>query len=517
MALRCSTQFFRSKVYKLLVLTVGLLIVTCFPAPSDSLAVPRSLIADAEVLSNSKYDYEEALRMSLLFYEAQRSGKLPEDNRIPWRGDSALEDRGLNGEDLTGGYYDAGDYVKFVWTQAAASTMIAWGIHSAPLGYIKSGELSRGLDCLRWASDFLLKCHVAPEELYGQVGDFRIDQKFWGRPEDMNMTRPAYKIDAEKPGSDLAGEVAAALAATSLVFREHGDVEYADLCLLHAKELYQFARNHRGLYHLSMKAAAQYYESTDYGDELAWAAAWLYKATNISYYLDEADHFYNTFRLKERPNEFSLGRRVAGVQVLMMEFTGRRDLKAAVTSFCDYQTYHQRRTPKGLLCIEREGALSHAANVVFLCMQAAKLGISPKKYENLAKQQINYMLGDSGRSFVVGFGKNPPLQPHHASSSCPMRPETCGWENFRSKDPNPQILYGALVSGPNENDLFIDLREEFIYTEVTIDYNAGFQSALAMLIHLSQDPKSIYYDSDANKSTDNNLLFGDSKQQLEIL
>lgn len=95
-----------------------------------------------------------------------------------------------------------------------------------------------------------------------------------------------------------------------------------------------------------------------------------------------------------------------------------------------------------------------------------------------------------------------------------MRPESCGWENFRSKDPNPQILYGALVSGPNENDLFIDLREEFIYTEVTIDYNAGFQSALAMLIHQSQEPKSVYYDSDANKSTDNNLLFGDSKQQL---
>jgi len=43
---------------------------------------------------------------SLLFYEAQRSGKLPADNRIPWRADSALDDRGSNGEDLTGGYYD---------------------------------------------------------------------------------------------------------------------------------------------------------------------------------------------------------------------------------------------------------------------------------------------------------------------------------------------------------------------------------------------------------------------------
>lgn len=53
-----------------------------------------------------RYDYDEVLRLSLLFYEAQRSGRLPEDNRIPWRGDSGLDDRGQKGEDLSGGYYD---------------------------------------------------------------------------------------------------------------------------------------------------------------------------------------------------------------------------------------------------------------------------------------------------------------------------------------------------------------------------------------------------------------------------
>jgi len=51
-------------------------------------------------------DYAQVLKLSLLFYEAQRSGKLPKDNRISWRGDSGLNDRGSNGEDLTGGYYD---------------------------------------------------------------------------------------------------------------------------------------------------------------------------------------------------------------------------------------------------------------------------------------------------------------------------------------------------------------------------------------------------------------------------
>ena len=53
-------------------------------------------------------NYGEALRLSLLFYEAQRSGELPSDNRVPWRGDSSLGDVGNNGEDLTGGYHDGG-------------------------------------------------------------------------------------------------------------------------------------------------------------------------------------------------------------------------------------------------------------------------------------------------------------------------------------------------------------------------------------------------------------------------
>ena len=53
-----------------------------------------------------KYNYIEVLHMSILFFEAQRSGPLPENNRVPWRGDSGLHDQGHKGEDLTGGWYD---------------------------------------------------------------------------------------------------------------------------------------------------------------------------------------------------------------------------------------------------------------------------------------------------------------------------------------------------------------------------------------------------------------------------
>ena len=115
-------------------------------------------------------------------------------------------------------------------------------------------------------------------------------------------------------GSDLAGETAAALAAASLLFKD-SDPAYSAKCVQHAKELYQFANDHRGLYHEAIKGAAQYYESTDYGDELAWSAAWLFKATNNSRYLEEAEYHYQHFYLKERPNEFFFNKKVAGVQV----------------------------------------------------------------------------------------------------------------------------------------------------------------------------------------------------------
>ncbi|CAG2244247.1 unnamed protein product [Mytilus edulis] len=66
----------------------------------------------------TKYNYDEVLMKSIMFYLAQRSGKLPADNPIPWREDSALNDRGQNGEDLTGGWYDAQEQARFGTTIA---------------------------------------------------------------------------------------------------------------------------------------------------------------------------------------------------------------------------------------------------------------------------------------------------------------------------------------------------------------------------------------------------------------
>ena len=121
----------------------------------------------------------------LPFYN-KRSGDLPEDEmRIDWRSDSALGDVGQNGEDLTGGYYDAGDYVKFGFPMAGAMTILSWGGISYPEGYEKAGMSGYLRDAVKWGTDYLIKAHPEPNVLYGQVGDGDFDHSSWSRPEDM--------------------------------------------------------------------------------------------------------------------------------------------------------------------------------------------------------------------------------------------------------------------------------------------------------------------------------------------
>lgn len=52
----------------------------------------------------------------------------------------------------------------------------------------------------------------------------------------MTTDRRAYKIDPSNPGSDLAGETAAAMAAASLVFR-HSNPAYANTLITHAQQV----------------------------------------------------------------------------------------------------------------------------------------------------------------------------------------------------------------------------------------------------------------------------------------
>lgn len=69
-----------------------------------------------------------------------------------------------------------------------------------------------------------------------QVGDGDTDHYCWQRPEDMTTSRRAYKIDEKNPGSDVAGETAAAMAAAAIVF-SRTNPHYSHLLLHHAQQV----------------------------------------------------------------------------------------------------------------------------------------------------------------------------------------------------------------------------------------------------------------------------------------
>src|SRR5262245_38662383 len=122
-------------------------------------------------LARKRFYYAEALQKALFFFDAQRSGDLPTGFRVTWRGDSALNDGRDVGIDLTGGYYDAGDHMKFALPLASALTLMAWGGIEYRGGYERPAQWSHLLDVIRWGADWIMKAHASERVFYAQVGD----------------------------------------------------------------------------------------------------------------------------------------------------------------------------------------------------------------------------------------------------------------------------------------------------------------------------------------------------------
>jgi endoglucanase len=71
--------------------------------------------------------------------------------------------------DLTGGYYDAGDNMKFGLPMAFSMTILSWSVVEYSVQLRSTGQLGNTLNAIRWGTDYFLKAHTAPNELWVQV------------------------------------------------------------------------------------------------------------------------------------------------------------------------------------------------------------------------------------------------------------------------------------------------------------------------------------------------------------
>nr|GEW91621.1 endoglucanase 6-like [Tanacetum cinerariifolium] len=486
---------------------------------AKSLATLFLLIAIVPLVSSSAHDYGQALSKSILFFEAQRSGYLPGNQRVKWRGNSGLLDGKASGVDLVGGYYDAGDNVKFGLPMAFTVTMMSWSIIEYGSQMMSSGELGNAMDAVKWGTDYLIKAHPHPHVLYGEVGDGNTDHYCWQRPEDMTTSRSAYRIDENNPGSDLAGETAAAMAAASIVFHRSNPA-YSRELLTHAHQLFDFADKYRGKYDSSISVAQKYYRSVSgYADELLWAAAWLYKATNEQYYLNYlGENGDNLGGTGWAMTEFGWDVKYAGVQTLVSMFLmgGKANEHAPVFGkyqdkaemfmcSCMGKSYHNvQKTPGGLIYRQRWNNLQFVTSASFLLtvyadhltsarkdLQCPTGSVAPSELLAFAKSQVDYILGDNPRatSYMVGYGNHFPKQVHHRGSSIvsvkvnpsfvSCRGGYATWFSRKASDPN--LLAGAIVGGPDAYDNFADQRDNYEQTEPATYNNAPLLGVLARL------------------------------------
>ncbi|XP_058744261.1 endoglucanase 8-like [Vicia villosa] len=476
-----------------------------------------TLLGVSERSMGLKHNYGEALSKSILFFEGQRSGKLPPTQRMSWRKDSAFEDgfqldddRFFDKVDLVGGYYDAGDNVKFNFPMAFSTTMLSWSVIEFGK-FMGQSELNNALDAIAWATDYFLKSTNTPGFVFAQVGDPFGDHNCWERPEDMDTPRTAFFVSSENPGSEVSAEIAAALASSSIAFRKFGhNVGYSQRLLQRAITVFEFADKYRGSYNDSLGpyVCPFYCDYGGYQDELVWGAAWLLRATKIPNYWNYIKQ--NIHNVKNF-GEFGWDSKDAGINVLVSKLLVNNPASKHFTLNADkFVCAVLPESPlvsvsysRGGLLFKTSGSnMQHATAYSFLLLvyagylnQANKKidcggGViaSSMRLQQLAKSQVDYILGSNplSMSYMVGYGQKFPKRIHHRASSLPSIDQhsnqiDCkgGSSYFESQNPNPNLLLGAVVGGPNINDEYVDSRADFVHSEPTTYINAPLVGVLA--------------------------------------
>eukprot|EP00877_Chromochloris_zofingiensis_P004306 jgi/Chrzof1/13877/Cz08g15270.t1 len=449
-------------------------------------------------MPNGDYDYPCVLGAAMLFYEAQRSGSLPANNRIKWRGNSGLYDVAPNNQSLAGGWYDAGDLTKFTFPAAWAIQTLALGYLEFTDGYQKAGQVETLMANLKWGADWLMAARYSADGFVAVTWmpgrDVRASHRFWGHPEDLAQPAGVAAVTAGIPASDLLSAGAAALAATSVVFKA-ADPAYSQQCLQVAQDLYNQAIDSEGLYSKSVPAVQGYYDSYSTLDDLTLAAAWLALRTGDRSILQQAQEYYQRHIDEEgggemRRYDYNNVVQAAGYLLAKLDPANKDKYSQPIRTVMDKWLNAQANitySPKGLAYIDSWGNLRYVSNQALMGLLHNKLYPDNSKrstvYACFARKQMRYILGaDTQQSYVVGVGIHPgPCQAHHRAASCGMLGTPCDCSAYLNTGCNPNIIYGALVGGPDVNDEFVDQRSNYQQAEVAVDWNAGFTGVMAAL------------------------------------
>lgn len=490
-------------------------------------------------LSFDNEQYQKALWMTTRFYGAQRMGEGVNwlvatheandvSNQIQFdrskfvKGKSYLKD--ADGDyDLTGGWFDCGDFVLFGQTFFYSSYMLLLGYTAFPEGYpdfysedyhgyIDSDDYTweggKGepdgipdiLNEAKYATDYILKAVRDNRTFYYQKGDGNMDHKVWCTSTvksaipvqlggEADGTRPISKATGNVTA--MASQASAALAVMARVYAKY-DEDYAAACLEKAKVACEFVENTPK----GTTTAPQYPVSNIYIHDMVTMYAELYKTTKDSKYLKKAEENCSWLNNRKEYNyNYSLcydhREDLAAYNMASLgseSAYGEQALKVlkfyADTMYIPSSGYFLNKLPGSGWGGEPWGVLRFPANQAFVCALYDKL-TGEEKLNQYIYTTVDYLMGRNGKNFsyIVGFGDNYPAYSHHRNL---YRTDLNDLEKEQAKLPKVDKNYkfaqlGYLVGGSRNNGDYKDDINNYSGTEGGIDYNAGLVGALAYI------------------------------------
>jgi endoglucanase len=460
-------------------------------------------IAVVAAQAQTPTDYKPLHNLLIKFYGFQRAGDKTVNVKNPFytRTGEAPHSRDASGSiDLSGGWYDAGDFVKFGLPFGYATYCLLKGYDVFPRGYDDAdswdykGTADQIPDILgevKLATDYMIKAVISSSQVVTDVGNGDQDHQAMTEDGYANSQRTSPRTATVQTGADIAGLNAAALALMSIVYKPH-DATYAAKCLAKAKEAYTFGKANQKF--STQQNNGQFYKTAKWEDKMACAAIELYRATNEATYLADA----KAFLAKVGQHYFVLGYNYVGD---LAYFEVKRQTGESVEGpwMSDVAFYMNRKVTaasapaliKGAFINSDWGNAGHAGAAALSAGLAFTI-TGDNRYLDFARSQVHWVAGlaPSTQSFVVGFG-NGPTAPHHRNDN------TIG----RSSGPR---LKGGVVSGPTPTGTFDPSNptstqwsftgndvNNYKNTEVALDYNAGMVGAVAFLRDYDNPPAGL--------------------------
>ncbi len=426
-----------------------------------AVSVAGSFTMTAPVLSSSAAsdDYAKLLQYSLYFYDANMCGdKVGETSGLTWRDDCHT------GDEVNGGFHDAGDHVMFGLPQGYSASTLGWGYYEFKDAYNATGQASH----FKTVSDYFCKFFKDSTKLDGsgnvtnflyQKGEGDPDHAYWNAPEKQEQEQGTRKMYwTSNSASDIAAEYAAALALNYLNFGNAEDLKYAEA-------LYKFSTQYN---QVATEGTTPFYSSQSCQDEQAWAAGWLYLATN--------NESYKTDCANKQVQYLGANHCWENVQ------TGAACVYAEITGdWSKVNGWLEQYTNQSGYCFMSEWGSARSNTAMQLTALVASKN-SSADYSAWVKGQMDFILGNNPLNvcYVVGFDSNSAKNPHHRAAS-----GMTNWEEFNASDviTNGHTLVGALVGGPKSADgtNYTDTLKDAVCNEVAVDYNAAFVGAAAGL------------------------------------